>query len=46
VIFRIINCMARSLKYHALTISHLPLPRAEELFIPVYKTGYSSSNFS
>jgi hypothetical protein len=46
MIFRIIHCMAGSFQYHASTISHLYLPMAEELFIPVYKTGYSSSNYA
>jgi hypothetical protein len=29
-----------------INIAHLSLPAAGELFIPVYKTGYSSSKFA
>jgi hypothetical protein len=45
MIFRIVYRMTGSLQFHALTITHFSLPSAGELFIPVYKTGYSSSNF-
>jgi len=45
MVFRIIYRMAGSFQFHALGIAYLPLPSAGELFIPVYKTGYSSSNF-
>jgi hypothetical protein len=46
VIFRIVYRMTRSLQFHEMTITDLPLPSAGELFIPVYKTGYSSSEFA
>jgi hypothetical protein len=42
----IIYRMARSFKFHAIGISYFFLPLAGELFIPLYKTGYSSSNFA
>jgi len=43
VVLGIIDRMASSLHCHAVCISYLSLPSAGELFIPVYKTGYSSS---
>ena len=46
MIFRIVYRMTGSVQFHVLTITHLPLPSAGELFIPVYKTGYSSSDFT
>ena len=46
MILRIIYRMTGSLQFHALTITHFSLPSAGELFIPVYKTGYSSSDFA
>ena len=46
MVFRIIDRMAGSLQFHAESISYVSLPSAGELFIPVYKTGYSSSGFS
>jgi len=46
VVFCIIDCMARSLQFHAERISYVSLTSAEEIFIPVYKTGYSSSGSS
>ncbi len=46
VVFRIIDRMAGSLHYDAECIAYLSLPSAGELFIPVYKTGYSSSGFA
>jgi hypothetical protein len=46
MIFRIIDRMAGSLQFHAICIAYLSLPSAGELFIPVYKTGYSSSVFA
>jgi hypothetical protein len=46
VIFCIIDCMARSLQFHAKSISYVSLTSAEEIFIAVYKTGYSSSESS
>ena len=45
MIFRIIDRMSSSFQYHAVNIAYLSLLSAGELFIPVYKTGYSSSNF-
>ena len=45
MVFRIIDRMASSLQFRAISITS-PLPSAGELFIPVYKTGYSSSNFA
>ena len=45
MVFRIIDRMARSFQLHAGCIPYLSLSLAGELFIPVYKTGYSSSNF-
>jgi hypothetical protein len=38
--------MARSLQFHAKSISYVSLTSAEEIFIAVYKTGYSSSESS
>ena len=35
--------MTGSLQFHAISVAQLSLPSAGELFIPVYKTGYSSS---
>jgi len=46
MIFRIVYRMTGSHQFHALTITHFSLPSAGELFIPVYKTGYSSSNLT
>jgi hypothetical protein len=46
MVFGIIDCMAGSFKLHAVDIAYLSLPSAGELFIPVYKTGYSSSGFA
>jgi len=46
MIFGIIDGMAGSFQFHAAGIAYLSLPSAGELFIPVYKTGYSSSEFS
>jgi len=46
MIFGVIDRMASPLQFHAMSISHLSLPSAGELFIPVYKTGYSSSGFA
>jgi len=46
MIFRFIDRIACSLQYHAGSIAQLSLPSAGELFIPVYKTGYSSSGSS
>ncbi len=46
MILRIIYRMTRSSKRHALNIPNLPLPTAEKLFIPVYKTGYLSYRIS
>jgi len=43
MILRVIDSMTGSFQVHMLNITHLPLPTAVELFIPVYKTGYSSS---
>ena len=45
MIFRIVDRMRSSFQFHAVNIAYLNLPLAGELFIPVYKTGYSSSNF-
>jgi len=46
MIFGIIYRMTGSLQFHAISITYLFLPSAGELFIPVYKTGYSSSEFT
>jgi len=46
MIFGVIDRMAGSLQSHAVSIAQLSLPSAGELFIPVYKTGYSSSGFA
>lgn len=46
MIFRVIYRMTGSFQFHALTITRFSLPSAGELFIPVYKTGYSSSDFA
>jgi hypothetical protein len=46
MIFRVIHRMTGSFQFHALAITRFSLPSAGELFIPVYKTGYSSSNFA
>ena len=46
MVLRVIYRMARSFKFHTLSIAYFLLPSAGELFIPVYKTGYSSSNFA
>jgi hypothetical protein len=45
MVLRIIDRMAVSFQFHAIGIAYLSLPSAAELFIPVYKTGYSSSGF-
>ena len=45
MIFRIVDRMRSSFQFHAVNIAYLNLHLAGELFIPVYKTGYSSSNF-
>ena len=45
MILGIIYYMTSSFQIHALSIAHFFLPLAEELFIPVYKTGHSSSDF-
>jgi len=42
MVFRIIDRMAGPFQFHAERISYVFLPSAGELFIPVYKTGYSS----
>jgi hypothetical protein len=42
----VIDRMAGSLQFHAVSITYVSLPSAGELFIPVYKTGYSSSGFA
>jgi len=46
MVLRIIDRMAGSFQFHAEIISYVSLPSAGELFIPVYKTGYSSSGSS
>ena len=46
MVLRIIDRMAGSFQFHAIGIPYLSLPSAGELFIPVYKTGYSSSVFA
>jgi hypothetical protein len=46
MVFRVIDRMAGSLQFHVVGIAYLSLPSAGELFIPVYKTGYSSSGFA
>jgi hypothetical protein len=45
MIFRIVDRMRSSFQFHAVNIAYLNLPSAGKLFIPVYKTGYSSSHF-
>jgi len=45
-LFRIIDRMACSFQFHAGAIAYLSVPSAGELFIPVYKTWYSSSKFA
>src|SRR3990172_4992362 len=46
MIFGIIYRMTGPLQFHAISLTYLYLPSAGELFIPVYKTGYSSSDFA
>ena len=46
MIFSVIDRMAGSFQFHAVGITYLALPSAGELFVPVYKTGYSSSGFA
>jgi hypothetical protein len=45
MILCVINCMACSFQFHTVKYNTTFLPTAGELFIPVYKTGYSSSNY-
>ncbi len=46
MIFGVIDRMAGPLQFHAVGIAYVSLPSAGELFIPVHKTGYSSSGFA
>ena len=46
MIFRIIHCMACSLQYHALPFIIGRIAFGKKLFIPAYKAGYSSFEFS
>ena len=46
MIFGVIDRMAVSFQFHAVSIAYVSLLSAGELFIPVYKTGYSSSGFA
>jgi hypothetical protein len=46
MIFRIIHCMACSFKYHAFPYIMPRIAFGKKLFIPAYKAGYSSFDFS
>ena len=46
MIFCVINRMRCSLESHALNITHITLPSAGKLFIPVHRTGYPSFRIS
>jgi len=46
MIFRIVHCMACSFKYHAFPYIITMIAFGKKLFIPAYKAGYSSFEFS